>query len=93
MQHAKGQPEDPEHAADEHGEEVAHYPFEDARQEEEDGAGEVEYSTVGGLARGKGGGKGGRTYTTPTRLVAPPQPMRTAAKVREEMTNLHCALV
>jgi hypothetical protein len=44
LQKAEGEPEDGEHAHYHHGEEVSHYPFEEKREEEEDGPGEEEDS-------------------------------------------------
>jgi hypothetical protein len=46
LQEAKGEPEDGEEAADHHGEEVVHGPFEDGAQQEEEGPGEEEYASV-----------------------------------------------
>ncbi|MCJ1409382.1 paralemmin 3 [Ptychographa xylographoides] len=73
LEGAEGEPEDGEDAADHHGEEVAHNPFEDGGEEEQDGPSEEEHAAVGteperilsatalvSSARPGGGGKGDR---------------------------------
>lgn len=46
LQHAEAQPEDGKEAAHHHGEEVAHDPFEDGGQNQQDGADEEENAAV-----------------------------------------------